>query len=96
MIGALQSFLRTQLLTFICEFQEYMAFMISKETENVQSTEEIVDAFRAITKQEREYVTKEELYHNLTREMADYCMKKMKPYVGQVKPGLLKVRFALC
>merc|ERR1719493_483804 len=61
--------------------QEYMAFMISKETENVQSTEEIVDAFRAITKQEREYVTKEELYHNLTREMADYCMKKMKPYV---------------
>ena len=65
----------------ICEFQEYMAFMISKETENVQSTEEIVDAFRAITKQEREYVTKEELYHNLTREMADYCMKKMKPYV---------------
>merc|ERR1712037_463738 len=60
--------------------QEFMAFMISKETENVQSTEDIVDAFRAITKQEREYVTKEELYHNLTREMADYCMKKMKPY----------------
>ena len=55
--------------------------MIAKETENVQSTEDIVDAFRAITKQEREYVTKEELYHNLTREMADYCMKKMKPYL---------------
>lgn len=60
--------------------QEYMAYMISKETENVQSSGEILDAFRAITTQERDYVTKEELYHNLTREMADYCMRKMKPY----------------
>ena len=25
--------------------------------------------------------TKDELYHNLTREMADYCMRKMRPYV---------------
>lgn len=31
--------------------QEYMAFMISKETENVQSSEEIELAFRAITNQ---------------------------------------------
>jgi hypothetical protein len=31
--------------------QEYMAFMISKETENVQSSEEIEMAFRAITSQ---------------------------------------------
>merc|ERR1712018_691236 len=41
--------------------QDYMAFMISKETENVQSSEEIENAFRAITAQEREYVTQEEL-----------------------------------
>ena len=33
--------------------QEYMAFMISKETENVQSSEEIELAFRAITNQVR-------------------------------------------
>ena len=58
-----------------------MAFMISKETENVQSSEEIENAFRAISAQERDYVTKDELYHNLTREMADYCMRKMRPYV---------------
>ncbi len=39
--------------------QDYMAFMISKETENVQSSEEIENAFRAITaNQEREYVTR--------------------------------------
>merc|ERR1711962_581761 len=60
--------------------QEYMAFMISKETENVQSSEEIELAFRAITNQERDYVTKEELYSNLSKEMADYCIARMKPY----------------
>ena len=54
--------------------------MISKETENVQSSEEIELAFRAITNQERDYVTKEELYSNLSKEMADYCIARMKPY----------------
>merc|ERR1712020_45934 len=57
--------------------QEYMAFMISKETENVQSSEEIENAFRAITSQERDYVTQEELYSNLSREMADYCIARI-------------------
>merc|ERR1712141_943766 len=61
--------------------QDYMAFMISKETENVQSSEEIENAFRAITAQEREYVTQEELYSNLSKEMADFCIARMKPYV---------------
>ena len=60
--------------------QDYMAFMISKETENVLSSDEIVNAFQAITTQEREYITKEELYAHLTREMADYCLGKMKGY----------------
>ncbi|XP_063373302.1 spectrin alpha chain [Cydia amplana] len=64
--------------------QEYMAFMISKETENVHSSEEIENAFRAITAhQDRAYVTKDELYANLTKEMADYCVARMKPYVEQ-------------
>jgi spectrin alpha len=70
--------------------QDYMAYMISKETENVQSSEEIETAFRAIT-QEREFVTQEELHANLTREMADYCISKMRPYAdprtGQEIPG---------
>jgi len=61
--------------------QEYMAFMISKETENVQSSEEIENAFKAITAADRPYVTKEELYANLTKEMADYCVVRMKSYV---------------
>jgi len=73
--------------------QEYMAFMISKETENVQSSEEIENAFRAITSGERPYVSKEELYANLTKEMADYCVSRMNPYIdpktGHPIPGAL-------
>lgn len=42
--------------------QEYMAFMISKETENIHSSEEIESAFRALSKEYRPYVTAEELY----------------------------------
>ena len=83
--------------------QEYIAFMISKETENVQSYEEIENAFRAITASDRPYVTKDELYcvrtttqiqlqfvlihlfysylQNLTKDMADYCTNRMKPYI---------------
>ena len=56
-----------------------MAFMISKETENVQSFEDVENAFKTITS-EREYITKEELYANLTRNMADYCLGKMTVY----------------
>merc|ERR1719259_58066 len=73
--------------------QEYMAFMISKETENVHSSEEIENAFRAIAAGDRPYVTREELYQNLTKEMAGYCAGRMAPYVdpktGQPIPGAL-------
>ncbi|XP_069465277.1 spectrin alpha chain, non-erythrocytic 1 isoform X8 [Ambystoma mexicanum] len=60
--------------------QEYMAFMISRETENVKSSEEIESAFRALSTEQKPYVTKEELYQNLSREQADYCISHMKPY----------------
>jgi len=73
--------------------QEYMAFMISKETENIQSSEEIESAFRALSKEYRPYVTPEELYANLSPEQAEYCIKRMKPYVdamsGRSIPGAL-------
>lgn len=43
--------------------QEFMTFMISRETENVDSAQEVEEAFQAITAGgERPYVTKEELY----------------------------------
>jgi len=73
--------------------QEYMAFMISKETENVHSSEEIENAFRAIASGDRPYVLRDELYQNLTKEMADYCVSRMNPYIdpktGQPVQGAL-------
>lgn len=62
--------------------QEYMAFMISKETENVQSSEEIEKAFRAITAGDRPYVTKEELYavSNFMLNMSSKIELKIKQF----------------
>ena len=56
-----------------------MAFMISRETENVKSSEETESAFRVLSSEGKPYVTKEQLYQNLTREQADYCISHMKP-----------------
>lgn len=58
---------RTPLMGSVCRdgnvsLQEYMAFMISRETENVKSSEEIESAFRALSAENKPYVTKEELY----------------------------------
>ncbi|KAL3118198.1 hypothetical protein niasHT_004080 [Heterodera trifolii] len=61
--------------------QEFMAFMINKETENVRSSDEIEMAFRALSKEYRPYVFAEELFANLTQEQAQYCKQRMKPYV---------------
>ena len=42
--------------------QEYMAFMISRETENVQSSSEVEQAFRALTSGDKPFITSQELY----------------------------------
>jgi spectrin alpha len=60
--------------------QEYMAFMISRETENVQSSREVEAAFRALTTGDKPYITSTELFANLTKEQAEYCIARMKPY----------------
>lgn len=60
--------------------QEYMAFMISRETENVQSAREVEAAFRALTTGDKPYITANELFANLTKEQAEYCITRMKPY----------------
>ncbi|XP_023929927.1 spectrin alpha chain-like isoform X4 [Lingula anatina] len=60
--------------------QEYMAFMISRETENVQSSKDVEEAFRALTSGDKPYITASELYQNLTKEQADYCISRMKKY----------------
>ena len=47
--------------------QEYMAFMISRETENVQSAHDVEAAFRALTSSDKAYITAQELYAVSTR-----------------------------
>lgn len=42
--------------------QEYMAFMISRETENVQSAQDVEAAFRALTSGEKPFITSTELF----------------------------------
>jgi len=61
--------------------QEYMGFMINKETENVRSSDDITSAFRALSRDLRPYVSAEEVYANLSQEQAEYCIKRMKPYI---------------
>ncbi|XP_053376626.1 spectrin alpha chain-like [Mercenaria mercenaria] len=43
--------------------QEYMAFMISRETENVQSSLEVDQVFRALTSAEKPFITSKPKAH---------------------------------
>jgi len=70
---------------------EFMSFMISRETENVESASEVINAFKAAAG-DKPYVTPAELHKALTPEQAEYCIRQMKPYVDpngiEVEGGL--------
>ena len=53
--------------------QEYMAFMISRETENVQSAKDVEDAFKALTSGEKPYITAQEMYAVRTDSLFMIC-----------------------
>lgn len=61
---------------------EFLSFMISRMTVNVESASEVTNAFRAAAG-DKPYVTKAELYKALTQEQADYCVRHMKPYIDE-------------
>lgn len=49
---------------------EYMSFMISRETENVGSSQEVINAFKALTEGgKRPYVTEAELYQVIQKSV---------------------------
>ncbi len=76
----------------VVSLQEYMTFMISRETENVHSRDEIENAFRALSSEGKPFVTKHELYANLPTQLAEYCILRMEPYrdaKGRELPGAL-------
>ena len=61
--------------------QDYMAFMISRETDNISSVDDVINAFKALTENgERPFITREELVSNLAPDQADYCIRRMRPY----------------
>jgi spectrin alpha len=63
--------------------QEFMAFMISRETENVQTRGEVEEAFKALASEGRPYITKRELEGALTKEQVEYCIKHMPPWADK-------------
>ena len=70
---------------------EFMAFMISRATENVDSSLEVVGAFRAAAGG-KPYVTVEDLRQVLSADQVDYCQRYMRPYHdegGEPVPGAL-------
>ena len=51
-----------------------MSFMISRETENVGSSQEVINAFKALTEGgKRPYVTEAELYQVICTTSLVYC-----------------------
>lgn len=51
---------------------EYMSFMISRETENVGSSQEVINAFKALTEGgKRLYVTEAELYQVIIQKSVE-------------------------
>jgi spectrin alpha len=61
--------------------QDYMAFMISRETDNISSVADVINAFKALTENgERPYITRDEMAVNLPPDQVDYCLKKMNAY----------------
>lgn len=78
-----------------------MAFMISRETENVKSSEEIESAFRALSAENKPYVTKEELYqvrntHLLLLWHVGYVyVREINPHGGARHVTFLNLRLLL-
>ena len=56
----------------------FMSFHISRRTEKVKSREELEEAFRAITSDEKSnYVSRDELYRALGSELQNFCLQHM-------------------
>jgi spectrin alpha len=64
--------------------QDYMGFMISRETENVQSSQEVEAAFRALTSGDKPYITSQELYQvRVHLHVTEYvCRREIVSYEG--------------
>lgn len=62
---------------------EFINYMLSRETTQVKGKEDIVAAFRAIADPEKPFITEEELRANLNAEQVEYCIRIMPKYEGK-------------
>ncbi|CAJ0579272.1 unnamed protein product, partial [Mesorhabditis spiculigera] len=62
-------------------FQNFLNWTIAQETPNVHKGDDVLAAFRALTRDGRAYVTRDEILSVLSPEEADYCLKLMPKYV---------------
>ena len=58
---------------------EYMSFMIDRETSKVKSTDAVVAAFKNIAP-DQPYLKKIDVLKNLNKDQAKFVMANMKPY----------------
>jgi Ca2+-binding EF-hand superfamily protein len=63
---------------------EFIRYMLSRETTQVKGKEDIEAAFRAIADPEKSFITVEELRTNLNNEQAEYCIRIMPKYEGNL------------
>ena len=75
---------------FSCESavskDEFISYMITRETTQVRGKDDIFVAFKAIADPEKPYITEKELRSNLTSEQAEYCLRIMPLYKGADAP----------
>lgn len=64
--------------------EEYIQFMISRETTNADNLSDILDAFKK-TAGDKPFVTKRQLVEALGEKTANYCVRHMKPYGGDAE-----------
>ncbi|KAM7054281.1 spectrin alpha chain, erythrocytic 1 isoform 1-T1 [Molossus nigricans] len=60
--------------------EDYTAFLISKESENIKSSDEIEHGFQALA-EGKAYITKEDMKQALTPEQVSFCASHMQQYV---------------
>jgi len=76
--------------------EEYMQFMISRMTDNVKDTNELTEAFKALTDGgNKPCITGAELYAAMPQEQAKYCIDRMEKYAdeeGNPVPGGLNYK----
>lgn len=60
--------------------EDYTAFLIDKESENIKSSDEIESGFQALA-EGKSYITKEDMKQALTPEQVAFCASHMQQYV---------------